>query len=92
MLIGDLGQIFRAHDLFAAKSGKHQAHQIGAGRFNGEARGKRGGSIEIINAPGLAVGLQQLVDCVVLALVHCNQSMRRLRAGSKYKLDEGLNR
>ena len=66
----DLGQIFRAHDLFAAEAGKHQAHQIGAGGFDGKARGKRGGSIEVIDAASLAVSLQQLIDRAVLTFFH----------------------
>ena len=30
-----IGEIFGAHERFTAETGKHQAHQLGASRFDG---------------------------------------------------------
>ena len=53
-----VGEIFRAHQRFAAKSGKHQAHQFGTRRLNGETRGEGGSSVEVVDAARFAVGLK----------------------------------
>jgi len=65
-----VGQIFRAYQCFAAKTGEHQAHQFGAGCFDGEARGQRGGGIEIIYAAGFAIGLKQFLNRVAVRRSH----------------------
>ena len=57
-------EVFGAHQCFAAKTGKHQAHQLGTGCFDGETRGKRGGGGQIIYSTGLPVGLQQFFNRV----------------------------
>src|SRR5207248_110182 len=43
---------------FAAKSGKHQAHQFGTRRLNGEARWEGGSSVEVVDAARCAVRLK----------------------------------
>src|SRR4030095_16775995 len=57
-------QIFGAHERFAAETGEHQTHQLGACCFNGQTRGevRRGG--EIIYSAGLAISLKQFLNCV----------------------------
>ena len=59
-----VGEIFGAHERFTAKTGKHQAHQLGASRFDGQTRGKGSGSGEIIYPAGLAISLKQFLNCV----------------------------
>ena len=71
-----IGQIIRAHQGFAAKTGEHQAHQLGAGRFYSETRGESGGGVQIIDAAGFAIGLKQFLNCVAVRRVHC-RNMRR---------------
>src|SRR5262245_14975997 len=59
-----VGEIFGAHERFTAKAGKHQAHQLGASRFDGQTRGEGSGSGEIIYSAGLAIGMKQFLNCV----------------------------
>ena len=59
-----VGEIFGAHERFTAKTGKHQAHQLGASRFDGQTRGEGSGGGEIIYPAGLAISLKQFLNCV----------------------------
>src|SRR6266700_3958866 len=54
----NVGQIRRIHERLAAKAGEHEAHEFCASRLDRETRRQRGGSIQIINAAGLAVSLK----------------------------------
>ena len=67
---GHLRQIARIHQGFAAKTGEHQAHQLGAGVVNGRARGQHGSGGEIINAAIFGVGVKQLFGSVAPGRFH----------------------
>ena len=59
-----VGEIFGAHERFTAKTGKHQAHQLGASCFNGQTRGEGSCGGEIIYPAGLAISLKQFLNCI----------------------------
>ena|SRR5215469_7477746 len=61
---GRVGQIFGVQQRFAAKTGKHQAHQLRARRFDGKTRRKAGRGSEIINAASFSIRLKQFLNCV----------------------------
>ena len=65
-----LGQIFGTHQRLAAKSRKHQAHQLGASGLDGQARWQGGGSVEVIYTASFAVSLKQVGDCMVHVRIH----------------------
>jgi len=65
-----IGQIFGVEQRLAAKTGKHQAHQLGASRFDREARRKSGGGGEIVYATGFAICLKQFLNRVVVRRIH----------------------
>ena len=61
---GGIGQIFGVHQRFAAKTGKHQAHQLRARRFDGQTRREAGGRGQIIDAASFSIRLEQFLNCV----------------------------
>ena len=83
-----VSQIFGAHQRFTAKTGEHQAHQLGAGCLDGETRRERGGGIEIIYAAGFAIGLKQFLNRLAVRRVH-RRNMRPLPAQRKRKCGIG---
>src|SRR5206468_3726193 len=66
----DIGQIFRADQRLAAKARKHQAHQFSTRCLDRQARGECGSSVEVVDAPGFAIGLKQFVDRIAVRRVH----------------------
>src|SRR5207247_2067787 len=82
-----VSQIFGAHQRFTAKTGEHQAHQLGAGCLDGETRRERGGGIEIIYAAGFAIGLKQFLNRVAVRRSH----WRAKRATSREFLRSSLS-
>ena len=59
-----VSEIFGAYQRFAAKTGKHQAHQLGARCFDRQTRWKAGGGGEIVYPAGFPIGLKQFLNCV----------------------------
>src|SRR5262245_18721615 len=59
-----VSEIFGAHERFTAKTGKHQAHQLGARRFDGQPRGEGSSGGEIVYSASLAIGMKQFLNCV----------------------------
>ena len=61
-----VGEIFRAHECFAPKTWKHQAHQLSTCGFYRQARGEAGSGGEIIDTAGFTVGLKQFINRVAV--------------------------
>jgi hypothetical protein len=57
-----VGEIFRAHECFAPKTWKHQAHQLSTCGFDRQARGEAGGGGKVIDAARFPVRLKQFVN------------------------------
>ena len=52
---GGVCQVFGVHQRFAAKTGKHEAHQLRARRFDGQTRGKAGGRGQVIDSASFSI-------------------------------------
>src|SRR5215471_7580906 len=86
-----IGQVFGAHERLAAKPGEHQAHQLGAGRFDGETRRQRGRGSEIIYAACFTVSLQQFLNRVAVRRIHREKYATRYER-TKAKVRVVINR
>src|SRR5438477_7796715 len=65
-----VGQILRVHQRFAAKTGKHQAHQLRARRFDGQTRREAGGRSQIIDSASFSISLKQFLNCITRRSSH----------------------
>jgi hypothetical protein len=66
-----VSEVFGANERFAAKTRKHQAHQLGAGRFYGKTRGEGSCGVEIIYSAGLAIGMKKFLNRIPHCRGHC---------------------